>query len=181
MPKRLRLRPAPPILGKNMHILAGHQRLDFAKRYTKHGTILAAGCGEGAFAIWAKKHNAQNDVYAIDINDPGEEFHTHPVEFKKVSLEDYRTTKKFDTIFMMEIIEHLEEPEKIIEKYFKMLKDDGRMLITTPYVSDWDWEEDHIWRWDLENFKEMIFKIDAQSTIWKDNIFLYAVMIREID
>ncbi|MHA2086110.1 MAG: class I SAM-dependent methyltransferase [Candidatus Thorarchaeota archaeon] len=179
MAKRLRIRPGPPQLGHNVHVLTGHQRLDFVRKYTKPGYILDAACGEGAFAMWAAAHPIANNVYAIDINDPGARLKEYPIKFKQVSLEDYKTTLTFDTIYLMEIIEHLEEPAKIVAKMYKRLKDDGRLLITTPHVGDWDWEEDHLWRWSLEEFDKMIQEIDPDAEIWKDDIFLYAVLIME--
>jgi 2-polyprenyl-3-methyl-5-hydroxy-6-metoxy-1,4-benzoquinol methylase len=171
MAKRLRERPGPPQLGHNMHVLVGHDRLTFVRSYTKPGLILDAACGEGAFALWAKAGG--NTVHAIDINEAPLQLIKQGVKFRQVDINKYRPRQRFDTIYLMEIIEHLEEPKKIIQKMFNLLKDDGRLLITTPHVPDWDWEEDHLWRWSLEEFDKMIQEIDPDAEIWKDDIFLY--------
>ncbi len=39
--------------------------------------------------------------------------------------------KKYDTIFAIELLEHLENPYEIMESFGRSLKKDGRLIITT--------------------------------------------------
>jgi 2-polyprenyl-3-methyl-5-hydroxy-6-metoxy-1,4-benzoquinol methylase len=175
MAKRLRDKPGPPELGKNMHILKGHQRLDFLVSRSKPGRLLDVGCGEGAFSIAAK--DMGDEVYAIDLFDVGGSLKEHGIHFTQTSLDDFNTDLEFNTILLMEVIEHLEDPEAAIEKCYGMLAYMGKLLITTPHVPDWDYEEDHIWRWTPDEFRTMIEKVDPIAEIWTDDIFNYAVLV----
>ena len=169
----LREKSGPPLLGHNMHILKGHQRLDFVKANYVPGRILDAGCGEGAFAIW---HLNQHDsaVHAIDIH---EVVFPKGILFKQMPIENYKWPGvDFTTILLMEIIEHIEDPEGVIANLYKCLALKGRMLITTPWVDTWDWEEDHIWRWDKRSFGNLMRPYGG--TTMQDDIFLYGVIIK---
>ena len=81
--------------------------------------------------------------------------------------------------YQFRVSEHLEEPSAAIEKMYNLLARDGRLLITTPHVPDWDWEEDHLWRWTHQEFRDMILDISTTSLIWSDDIFMYAVMAKD--
>ena len=177
MAKRLRETPGPPQLGHNMHVLRGHDRITFMGAYMKGITLLDAGCGQGAFAIYAKERNF--NVWAIDVHDVSDEMDRQGIDFQQVSIEDYNPMMKFDTVVFMEVIEHLEKPEQALEKLYGLLENKGVLLVTTPYVSDWDWEEDHIWRWTLEEFQDMLNSVTKYSVAWSDDIFLYGVMTKE--
>jgi len=157
-----------------MHILQGHQRLDFVKQYYCKGRILDAACGQGAFAI-ALAQDTDNKVYAIDINDSPLRHHAS-IHFEQMSVFDIpKNYGLFDTILFMEVIEHLEDPRVAIELLHDHLAYEGAMLITTPWVPDWDYETDHIWRYeDIESINELLQGMFHIS--WKDNIFLYGVV-----
>ena len=164
-----------PWLGKNMHILGGHPRLTFVKNNYRFGRILDVGCGEGAFAIWAAQEG--NHVHAIDVHDLQERFEPYHIAYTMSTVEEFKTTFRFDSIFLMEIIEHLKDPDAVIKKLFGLLKPKGRMIITTPWVDTWDWEADHLWRWpDLTSFNKMFREYEFALT-HMDDTFLYGVLI----
>ncbi len=50
----------------------------------------------------------------------------------KTYFEDYLTEDKFDNIIMGFILEHVENPDVIIEKYKKLLTDKGKIFIVVP-------------------------------------------------
>jgi 2-polyprenyl-3-methyl-5-hydroxy-6-metoxy-1,4-benzoquinol methylase len=39
----------------------------------------------------------------------------------------------FDLIIMAEVVEHLQEPEKVMDEVFPLLKKDGKLLVSVPY------------------------------------------------
>lgn len=175
---RLRDKPGPPQYGHNMHILNGHERLRFVAANIKPGRILDAGCGEGAFSLWAAKQGYI--VHAIDLfGDPTKRLHDAGVLFTRTSIEDYNTEFRYDTIFFMEVVEHLEDPIAAVDKLLELLVDSGRILITTPHIGDWDWEEDHIWRWPTVNdFTNDFSKFNP--IVFQDKTFIYAVVIKDV-
>jgi 2-polyprenyl-3-methyl-5-hydroxy-6-metoxy-1,4-benzoquinol methylase len=160
-----------------MHVSRSHQRSRFLLDYFSHGNILDAGCGEGVFSIMMKRRG--NFVWAIDMFDVSRLEH-YGINFEQTTLEDYTPPEKFfDTIILMEVIEHLEDPEPIIKKLYNGLRTtSARILITTPYIDNWDNEPDHVWRWKRDELEKLLTSIAPNTTVWIDDIFIYAVMLR---
>jgi len=50
----------------------------------------------------------------------------------KSNIDSFETEKRFDTILMFEVLEHLENPKRSLQKIVKLLKDNGKIIITTP-------------------------------------------------
>ena len=47
-------------------------------------------------------------------------------------FEDFTPQEKFDNIVMGFVLEHVVDPEKLVDKYKKFLKADGRLFVTVP-------------------------------------------------
>jgi 2-polyprenyl-3-methyl-5-hydroxy-6-metoxy-1,4-benzoquinol methylase len=104
---------------------------------------LDAGCGSGAFALYAAKIG--NSVTGIDFN-PGN-CHTATVRASILNLpnakfvcSDLRQLDQlssdlsdFDQIICSETIEHIKDDRKLVQELVRRLKVGGRLLITAPY------------------------------------------------
>ncbi len=111
--------------------------------------ILEIGCGYGylTYSLLMKGFN----VTGIDIADNAikkakENFGNHFIctdvkEYKKLN------TKKFDLIIATEVIEHTTDPIEFLKDCVLLLKEEGKIIITTP---DKDYsKQDSIWLTDL--------------------------------
>jgi 2-polyprenyl-3-methyl-5-hydroxy-6-metoxy-1,4-benzoquinol methylase len=177
---RLREEGGEPLLGMNMHVLGGHQRLNYVMKHATQvkkdnlwcaSRALDIGCGEGAFSLYLA--HADWKVVAIDVLKPDLK---HPnIKFIQMDVydmsDDYDNTH--DLVLMMEIIEHLEDPDEAVKIAFNAVRPNGKLLITTPWVNTWDYEEDHIWRFDEEGVVSLLPDGWECATIEKDNIFIY--------
>ena len=47
---------------------------------------------------------------------------------------DFNTNEKFDTILLLEVIEHLDKPEETLRKIFSLLNSSGNLIISTPFM-----------------------------------------------
>ncbi len=54
------------------------------------------------------------------------------VEFHEALIEDFETSERFDTITMLNILEHVVDPIQILRKAASLLSDDGVLLIHVP-------------------------------------------------
>lgn len=61
----------------------------------------------------------------------GHEFHCMPVEA-------YRSDKRFDVILMLNLIEHVADPEAVLRAAHELLSDSGVIVIKTPNVDSFD-------------------------------------------
>ncbi len=94
------------------------------------GRVLDAGAGPGV--ISSKLKGMGIDVYAADIN-PGL-FSAEGIDCIKVDL-DYNMPYEdgfFDCILSSNLIEHLEDQYSFIRECYRVLRESGKLVITTP-------------------------------------------------
>ena len=93
------------------------------------------------------------------------------INFYTSDINDYKADKKYDFITMGEVIEHVDDPLKILKSLYKLLSDDGKLFITTcancPAI-------DHVYYFkNIEEIKVLInkagFSIDVELTAPSEN------------
>lgn len=103
-------------------------------RISKDSKILDIGSWTGALANNFFK-NGYKDITCFDIGEKVVE--TGKIAFPQFKwvcddIETYQTDEKYDVIFMLEIIEHLVDPYKTIEKVKTFLNPNGKIFFTVP-------------------------------------------------
>ena len=111
----------------------------------KPGRLFDAGCGDGQFLDRMAKHGWQGE---------GVDFDAAAVESgrKKYGLNlavgDFQTSRieegKYDAVTMSHVIEHVTDPIASLEKCGRMLRPEGRLVVSTP----------NIWSLGHQRFKE---------------------------
>jgi len=92
------------------------------------GKILDVGFNSGTLHRKIKE-KFKNDVFGIDTVIKKEtECYKEADASKKIPFPD----NYFDTIVAGEVIEHMKKPEGFIQEAYRVLKKDGRIIITTP-------------------------------------------------
>lgn len=106
---------------------------ELIKKYSKetYNEILDVGCGPG---INIKMLEEFGNVLGIDPFQDAINFcEKKDLNVKKIEAEKMsKLNKKFDIIVMGDILEHINEDEKVLDETFKSLKDDGKVIITVP-------------------------------------------------
>lgn len=96
------------------------------------GMILDVGCGEGALAYQLDKIDFQ--VYACDISQ-NFKLPNIPWTYWNLNSDSIPYEKDFfDYVACVEVIEHLENPHDLIRKIRWILKDGGKLILTTPNI-----------------------------------------------
>jgi 2-polyprenyl-3-methyl-5-hydroxy-6-metoxy-1,4-benzoquinol methylase len=132
--------------------------------------VLDAGCGGGSLVHTIHNELGFKNIYGFDASKSGievakknfpeiaENFFIHNVY--EVKLPDY-IPQRFDLVISMEVIEHLYSPKDYLANINQWLKNDGYLILTTPYhgyvknlaislLNKWDkhhtvnWEGGHI-------------------------------------
>jgi SAM-dependent methyltransferase len=94
--------------------------------------VLDLGCGRGALSLRLREANLCVDaVDMFDLCMCKEEVH-----FTCMAIEDYlmHTDQVFDAIFLIEVLEHLENPYGILRLCHRRLKNGGLLFLSTPNV-----------------------------------------------
>ncbi len=95
--------------------------------------LLDIACGDGLMtAMFAQEFK---QVVGVDANG------THlkkarnrlpDVEFFECLIEEFETDKKFDTVTMLDLLEHVEDPVRVLQKAASFLEDDGVLIVHVP-------------------------------------------------
>lgn len=93
--------------------------------------ILDVGCGAGKLTEELSKYG---NVTAIDKSEKAVIF-CRKRGIKQIvqsSIEDYKTEELFDCIIALDVLEHCADDEKTIKKFYKLLKQDGVIIVFAP-------------------------------------------------
>ena len=142
------------------------RRIEWIQEQTKtYGQILDIGCSQGIISLLLGEQGKK--VKGIDIQPEAIEFaegllrneYAHVgecVEFECTDFMLYESDIKYDCIIITEVLEHLEEPDKFLEKAVSFLKPGGKMVISVPFgVMD---HPDHVSTFYLTNFYSLLQK-----------------------
>jgi SAM-dependent methyltransferase len=97
-------------------------------------SFLDVGCGMGRNSFWPMRYGAR-DGYAVDIDERSlaqarrnlEVFST--VEVMRASAYDLPFSDRFDIVFSIGVIHHLERPELALQRMVQAVKPGGQVLI----------------------------------------------------
>lgn len=101
-------------------------------KYAK-GDVLDFGGGIGDLCFKLKKMGLNCDYADLGgriFNFAKWFFEKNGCKIKMIDLTHQEITKKYETIFCIDVIEHISEPEKELKKLSENLKEGGRMIIT---------------------------------------------------
>jgi len=103
---------------------------------TDLGEVLELGCGTGYFTETIAKDS--DHVFATDLSEELlENAKKRLSSIKHITIQKescYSTSfksEKFDTVFMANLIHVIEDPSKVLQECFRVLKDDGLLIITS--------------------------------------------------
>ena len=125
---------------ENQEYVVGKTFLNEVKRninnLTDLGEVLELGCGTGYFTESIVK-NAKH-VFATDLSEEllgkarerlGE---SDKITFQKENgMAITFTSNKFDTVFMANVIHVIENPQRVLQECYRVLKDNGLLVITS--------------------------------------------------
>jgi 2-polyprenyl-3-methyl-5-hydroxy-6-metoxy-1,4-benzoquinol methylase len=98
--------------------------------------VLELGGGEGFFANELLRARPDVRLSVVEPQAEMSRFPTNNVTVHKMFIEEWltlRDVRRFDAIVAMDLIEHLRDPSEVIKTICRdFLKEDGRVVITTP-------------------------------------------------
>lgn len=116
-------------------------RLDLVNLITKNDNfkVLEIGAGYGETLTYLKESRNAKEVIGVDLNfdKSKEKFYNQTDKFifgdiEKISLDNYNNY--FDVIILADILEHLKNPNDILEKLKQNLKKDGEIIASIPNI-----------------------------------------------
>lgn len=110
-------------------------------RQLKGERLLDIGCGDGDITLLLKENSGAREVFGIDIAPEavaaaqGKGIKAYKLDIDEEQLpfeEGY-----FDLIYCGELIEHLFNPDHLLNEIHRVLKASGTCIITTPNLAGW--------------------------------------------
>ncbi len=128
------------IYDENQEYVVGKDFLNEVKRHlnnlTDLGEVLEIGCGTGYFTGSIVKNAAH--LFATDLSEELLETakkrlsNNERITFQKENgMAITFTSNKFDTVFMANVIHVIENPQRVLQECYRVLKDNGLLVITS--------------------------------------------------
>jgi 2-polyprenyl-3-methyl-5-hydroxy-6-metoxy-1,4-benzoquinol methylase len=158
-------------------------RFEPIARLVKEGRIVDVGCGLGHMIryLHARNIHQKNEYFGIDyseyaVNKASELFEEG--NFKTMDAFNLRFPDKFfDTVILMDVIEHVEEPEELLEALVDSLKEGGRLILTSPVQGHpYEVSEDHVKEYSILEMRNMLDRYgETKVSVWENYLGLYVL------
>lgn len=105
-----------------------------AKKNLKYATALDVGAGRGEFVSFLSKKTDWK-LYGVDLmysKIPNVEWFVQDLN-RNLQFQD----EKFDLVSCIEVVEHVENPRKLVREMYRILRPGGLMVLSTPNNQSW--------------------------------------------
>jgi 2-polyprenyl-3-methyl-5-hydroxy-6-metoxy-1,4-benzoquinol methylase len=116
-------------------------------------SVLDIACGAGLLCRKIKQRRPAAQVLGVDfssitIERCQEQDRNLGVEYQCLDIQQALPSlnRQFDVVCMCEILEHLDEPEKVVADALALLKPGGRFILTCPHDNDIP-DPEHVRQW----------------------------------
>lgn len=134
---------AKQIFCKDRLVAWSHRRrfdvgVQLARRF-RGQRILDYGCGDGTFLalLWATADRPASAVGAeldeFQMNDCRTRLHLPNVRFEPIAaLDGDEHRQQYDGVVCMEVLEHVVAVDRVIDRLWRVLRDDGTLIVSVP-------------------------------------------------
>lgn len=134
---------------------------------SKNDKILDAGCGPGFFTNFIYQKTKIKEIFGCDFSSVAISIaqKNYPeITFTESNLED-DLTQKYDLVFCISVLEHLEFPEITLNQLLNQLNKNGKLIITVPN-GRLDNFDGHIHFWSPESWSIFLRK-NIKNVNWE--------------
>ena len=152
----------------------------FSRAGEQQPSVLDIGCATGALLDFLRQRECGWRVTGVEIS-PGADYaqRERNLDVRNTPLEECNFPDgSFDAVLASHLIEHLNDPRSFLNEVYRILKDTGRVFITTPNISGFQarlcgslWRSaifDHLYLFSIRTLTKLLtsanFKVEKIST-----------------
>jgi 2-polyprenyl-3-methyl-5-hydroxy-6-metoxy-1,4-benzoquinol methylase len=118
--------------------------LRLASKHIKAGCdVLDAGCGLGRHAFSIARKYPSISIVGVDLsgenisicNGIRKKNHFEGITFHKGDLRSVDLGQRFDVIICSDVLEYIEEDNRVLDNFQRLLKENGRLILHTPRLN----------------------------------------------
>lgn len=143
----------------------------------KFDSVLDAGCGHGYYSFYLARKYPNVIIDAGDIEDIVVEENKYiltrlkitNINFFQLDLNRLPERNKYDFIYSIDVLEHVEDDEKSIENICNALKNGGYLLIHTPQKNQLHFSKSFPWKEEYPDHAREGYTINEMSQLLERN------------
>lgn len=114
------------------------------------GRLLDAGCGTTPFRSQLERQGVMYHGVDIEVRTSGIAFRADVQDLSTIRSESY------DTVLCSEVLEHLPRPESALREFHRVLRMDGKLILTVPFLSRLHEEPQDYFRYTVHGLRELL-------------------------
>ena len=125
------------------------QRYGFASRLLNGQRVLDMACGCGYGSALLAEQNPDKQITGIDIDPEAiayaqANYQRDNLRYLCANAETFADSQGFDSIVSLETIEHLPNPQRLVDNYASLLAKGGRIIASVPTTPTLDGNPHHL-------------------------------------
>jgi len=167
----------PPGMEERKPLFLRHiKSYEYIIDYIKNKKVLDVGCGNGYGSYLMSKY--ATEVIGIDVSPrcikyAEKNYKRENLKFilmDALELDKNFPSEFFDVIVAMEFIEHLNNPLKFLKIAYKLLKERGNLILSTPNkearkIKGKPWNPEHVQEFDLTSLNNLLLQVFSSVRI----------------
>lgn len=118
---------------ESYNTILGHYQALSCLDYARGNSLLDLPCGDGSLtSLMAQRFNRLVGVDASSKHLELAKKNLPQAELYEALIEDFETEERFDTITMLNILEHVADPIYVLKKAASMLSEEGILIVHVP-------------------------------------------------
>ncbi len=137
------------------------ERYRFAARHARPGRLLDMACGVGyGTRLLADEASDVSEAVGVDVSEEAIDYarnrYADPrVAYRCADAFSFQDSDGFDTIVSLETIEHVSDPERLVENLVRLLRPSGVLIASVPTTPSVDVNPHHQHDFDERSFSQL--------------------------